>query len=190
MPCDRRDRPSLTTQSMSGRVFLPSEHSGPRTGRTPSSRRLSTTRRHQFDTPEDHTMDGEIKRAGLPHPERQVGKSKSPHQHTAGIAADGDEQACRWIAVRHAPDHRHARTDGVAVTPAAGRRLRTQAAPLTRVTTRAAEGRVVKTVPAPTTCAFETSRFCSRTRAGAGGQARREPIRKRNSPAARQMSSL
>ncbi|MGW1765146.1 hypothetical protein ACWCQL_13855 [Streptomyces sp. NPDC002073] len=35
----------------------------------------------------------------------------------AGIAAYGDEQACRWIAVRHAPDHIHlvatlARVDG------------------------------------------------------------------------------
>ncbi len=25
----------------------------------------------------------------------------------AGIAAYGDEQACRWVAVRHAPDHIH-----------------------------------------------------------------------------------
>lgn len=35
----------------------------------------------------------------------------------AGIAPAGDEQACRWIAVRHAPDHIHlvatlARVDG------------------------------------------------------------------------------
>ncbi|MEU6315689.1 mobilization protein [Streptomyces sp. NPDC047014] len=35
----------------------------------------------------------------------------------AGIAAYGDEQACRWVAVRHAPDHIHlvatlARVDG------------------------------------------------------------------------------
>ncbi|MGW7452989.1 hypothetical protein [Streptomyces sp. NPDC054787] len=37
--------------------------------------------------------------------------------HAAGIAARGDEQACRWIAVRHADDHIHivatlARQDG------------------------------------------------------------------------------
>ncbi|MEU9377203.1 mobilization protein [Streptomyces sp. NPDC048255] len=37
--------------------------------------------------------------------------------HAAGIAEHGDEQACRWIAVRHAPDHIHilatlARQDG------------------------------------------------------------------------------
>ncbi|MFI9014074.1 mobilization protein [Streptomyces griseus] len=27
--------------------------------------------------------------------------------HVAGIAPHGDEQACRWVAVRHAPDHIH-----------------------------------------------------------------------------------
>ncbi|MFI8817601.1 MULTISPECIES: mobilization protein [unclassified Streptomyces] len=27
--------------------------------------------------------------------------------HAAGVAEHGDEQACRWIAVRHAPDHIH-----------------------------------------------------------------------------------
>ncbi|WP_328786388.1 MULTISPECIES: hypothetical protein [unclassified Streptomyces] len=27
--------------------------------------------------------------------------------HAAGIAEPGDEQACRWIAVRHATDHIH-----------------------------------------------------------------------------------
>lgn len=37
--------------------------------------------------------------------------------HAAGIAEHGDEQACRWIAVRHATDHIHilatlARQDG------------------------------------------------------------------------------
>ncbi|MER6523597.1 hypothetical protein ABT246_43325 [Streptomyces sp. NPDC001553] len=37
--------------------------------------------------------------------------------HAAGIAEHGDEQACRWIAVRHADDHIHiaatlARQDG------------------------------------------------------------------------------
>lgn len=37
--------------------------------------------------------------------------------HAAGIAEHGDEQACRWIAVRHEPDHIHllatlARQDG------------------------------------------------------------------------------
>ncbi|MYR14544.1 mobilization protein, partial [Streptomyces sp. SID724] len=37
--------------------------------------------------------------------------------HVAGIAPHGDEQACRWVAVRHAPDHIHlvatlARRDG------------------------------------------------------------------------------
>ncbi|MGW1469009.1 mobilization protein [Streptomyces sp. NPDC002308] len=37
--------------------------------------------------------------------------------HAAGIAERGDEHACRWIAVRHAPDHIHlvatmARVDG------------------------------------------------------------------------------
>ncbi|MFE9469418.1 hypothetical protein ACFYNW_38595 [Streptomyces virginiae] len=37
--------------------------------------------------------------------------------HTAGVAARGDEQACRWVAVRHAGDPIHiaatlARQDG------------------------------------------------------------------------------
>ncbi|MEV7114201.1 mobilization protein [Streptomyces anulatus] len=27
--------------------------------------------------------------------------------HAAGVAPHGDEQACRWVAVRHAPDHIH-----------------------------------------------------------------------------------
>ncbi|SDB93163.1 hypothetical protein F610DRAFT_00523 [Streptomyces sp. LaPpAH-199] len=27
--------------------------------------------------------------------------------HATGIAPDGDERACRWIAVRHADDHIH-----------------------------------------------------------------------------------
>ncbi|GGP89037.1 hypothetical protein GCM10010249_03410 [Streptomyces roseolilacinus] len=27
--------------------------------------------------------------------------------HAAGIAPDGDEKACRWIAVRYADDHIH-----------------------------------------------------------------------------------
>jgi hypothetical protein len=51
VPCDRRDRPSLATQSVSVHVFLPREHSGPRPGRTRSSRRLSTTHPAPFDTP-------------------------------------------------------------------------------------------------------------------------------------------
>ncbi|WP_405785918.1 hypothetical protein [Streptomyces sp. NBC_01367] len=38
--------------------------------------------------------------------------------HAAGIAEHGDEQACRWVAVRHATDHLHilatlARQDGL-----------------------------------------------------------------------------
>jgi hypothetical protein len=56
MPGDRRDRPSLTTQSMRVHVFLPREHPGLRTGRPSSTRRLSTTRRHQFDTPDKITQ--------------------------------------------------------------------------------------------------------------------------------------
>lgn len=50
MTCDRRDRPTLTTQCVSIHVFLPREHPGPRPGRT-CARRLSTTHRSQFDTP-------------------------------------------------------------------------------------------------------------------------------------------
>ncbi|MFJ1788267.1 hypothetical protein ACIOML_28665 [Streptomyces anulatus] len=37
--------------------------------------------------------------------------------HATGIAPHGDEHGCRWVAVRHAPDHSHlvatlARQDG------------------------------------------------------------------------------
>ncbi|MCQ4081762.1 hypothetical protein NGB36_14385 [Streptomyces sp. RB6PN25] len=27
--------------------------------------------------------------------------------YASGVAPEGDERACRWIAVRHAPDHIH-----------------------------------------------------------------------------------
>lgn len=56
MPGDRRDRPSLTTQSVCVHVFLPREHPGPGTGRPSSTRRLSTTHRRQFDTPSKITQ--------------------------------------------------------------------------------------------------------------------------------------
>ncbi|MFJ1745310.1 relaxase/mobilization nuclease domain-containing protein [Streptomyces sp. NPDC088116] len=42
--------------------------------------------------------------------------------HTAGIAPEGDEKACRWIAVRHADDHIHIMATTVR---ADGRRPRT-----------------------------------------------------------------
>lgn len=55
MPGNRRNRPPLTTQSMSIHVFLQREHPGPRTGRLSSARRLSATHRGHDDTPDKIT---------------------------------------------------------------------------------------------------------------------------------------
>lgn len=47
----------------------------------------------------------------------QWGQVAAAMAHAAGIAPHGDEEGCRWVAVRHAPDHIHllatlARQDG------------------------------------------------------------------------------